>query len=141
MGSVSSANAGVTDVLQMLSNLNSPVLSSPAVTSALEKAPTADIVQLSMAATQLENVDAMFGISNGSSAGTNNTLTSLEALLNGSAGGTANAQLLSAATSNAASADQLAAEQTASQLAETQALLFGTGATGSTSGSLFSLMG
>ena len=105
MGSVSSANAGVTDVLQMLSNLNSPVLSSPAVTSALEKAPTADIVQLSMAATQLENVDAMFGISNSSNASTNSTI------------------------------------QTAMQSAETQALLFGTGETGSTSGSLFNLMG
>jgi hypothetical protein len=141
MGSVSAANPGVTDLLQILSNLNSPVLSSPGVTSALQTAPTADIVQLSMAAMQLEGVDAMFGISNSSSTGANSTLASLEALLNGSAGGTANAQLLSAATSNAASADQLAAEQTASQLAETQALLYGTGTTGGTSGSLFDLMG
>jgi hypothetical protein len=125
MGSVSSANPGVTNLLQILSNLNSPVLSSSAVTSALTKASTADIVQLSMAATQLENVDVMFGISSGT----------------GSAGTTANAQTLSAATSNAASADQLATEQTALQSAETSALLYGTGATGSTSGSLFDLMG
>jgi hypothetical protein len=141
MGSVSAANPGVTDLLQILSNLNSPVLSSPAVTSALEKAPPADIVQLSMAATQLENVDAMFGISNSSNANTNSTFANLENLLTGSTGTSANAQLLSAATSNAASADQLATEQTAMQSAETQALLFGTGETGSTSGSLFNLMG
>ena len=105
MGSVSSANPGLQNLLQTLSNLNSPVLSSPAVTSALQTASPADIVQLSEAATQLEGVDAMFGISNSSNASTNSTL------------------------------------QTAMQSAETQALLFGTGETGSTSGSLFNLMG
>jgi len=141
MGSVSAANTGVTDLLQILSNLNSPVLSSPGVKAALEKAPPADIVQLSMAATQLEGVDAMFGISDGSNANTNTTFANLEKLLTGSAGAAANAQLLSAASSNAASADQLATEQTALQSAETSALLYGTGATGSTSGSLFDLTG
>jgi hypothetical protein len=44
------------------------------VTSALQKAPAADIVQLSVAATQLEGVDAMFGISDGSSTGTSSVL-------------------------------------------------------------------
>src|SRR5271157_3958033 len=112
MGSVSSANPGLQNLLQTLSNLNSPVLSSPVVTSALETAPPADIVQLSMAATQLEGVDAMFGISNGPTANTNSTLANLENLLTGSGGAAANPQLLSAATSNAASADQLATYQT-----------------------------
>lgn len=125
MGSVSSVNAGVADLLKTLSNLDSPVLSSSRVTSALEKAPVADIVQLSMAANQLEGVDAMFGISDGA----------------GSAGATGNAQLLSAANSNASSADQLATEQAALQSAQTQALLYGTGVTSSLSGSLFNLMG
>jgi len=60
MGSVSSANPGLTDLLQTLSGI-SPVLSSPSVTSALEKASPADIVQLSTAATELESVDALFG--------------------------------------------------------------------------------
>ena len=117
MGSVSSVNQGVADLLQTLSSLNLPVLSSPGVTSALEKAPTADIVQLSMAANELENVDAMFGISDGSNA--------------------ADAQLLSAGTSKASSAGQLANDL---QLTEAQGL-FGTGATNSLSGSLFDVMG
>ena len=64
MGSVSSSlNPGVADLLQTLTNVNSPVASSPAVVSALEKAPASDIVQLSAEATQLESVDALFGIS------------------------------------------------------------------------------
>jgi hypothetical protein len=141
MASVSAASPGVTDVLQMLSNLNSPLLSSSSVTSALKKASTSDVVQLSMAATQLEGVDAMFGMSNSSSAGTTSPLASLEDLLSGSGGTSANTQLLSAATANASTADQLATAQTASQLAETQALLFGSGATGSNAGSMFDLMG
>jgi len=62
MASVAAVNPGVGDLLQTLGNLNSPVLSSPSVVNALESAPTADIVQLSLAASQLEGVDAMFGI-------------------------------------------------------------------------------
>jgi hypothetical protein len=77
MSSVSSVNPGVTDLLQTLSSLNLPVLSSAGVTSALENAPTADIVQLSMAATELQNVDAMFGLSDASNSGTNSTLAIL----------------------------------------------------------------
>jgi hypothetical protein len=141
MGSVSAANTGVTDLLQMLSNLNSPVLSSPAVTSALKKASSSDIVQLSMAANQLEGVDEMFGISNSSNASTNTTFANLENLLTGSTGTSSNAQVLSAATSNAATAVELANEQTAALSAQTSALLYGTGITGSASGSLFNLMG
>jgi hypothetical protein len=141
MGSVSSASPGLTDVLQLLSNLNSPVLSSAGVTSALKKASTTDVVQLSMAATQLEGVDAMFGISNSSSAGANTTFANLQNLLSGSGGANANAQVLSAASADAATATQLATEQTALQSAESQYLLYGTGASSSLSGSLFSLMG
>ena len=64
MGSVSSSlNPGVADLLQSLTNVNSPVASSPTLVSALEKAPASDIVQLSAEATQLESVDALFGIS------------------------------------------------------------------------------
>jgi len=79
MGSVSSTNPGLTNLLQTLSNLNSPVLSSPAVTSALKKASPVDIVQLSVAANQLQSVDAMFGLSNGApgSGSSNYSLTSL----------------------------------------------------------------
>jgi hypothetical protein len=141
MGPVSSVSPGVTDLLQTLSSLNlPPVLSSAGVTSALEKAPTADIVQMSMAAMQLENVDAMFGISDSSNAGTNSTLANLGDLLTGSAGAAANSQLPSAATSSASSADQFANYQSALQLSEAQGL-FGTGATGDLSGSLLDLIG
>ena len=86
MGSVSSVNPGVADLLQTLSSLNLPALSSPKVTSALKNAPTADIVQLSMAASELESVDAIFGISGGSNTGTSSALANLDALLGGSAG-------------------------------------------------------
>ena len=86
MGSVSSVNPGVADLLQTLSSLNLPLLSSSAVTSALQKAPTADIVLLSAAANELENVDAIFGISGGSNTGANSSLANLDALLGGSAG-------------------------------------------------------
>ncbi len=61
MGAISSTNPGLTDLLQTLSNVDPTVLSSPAVTSALENASPSDIVQLSDAAVQLQNVEAMFG--------------------------------------------------------------------------------
>jgi hypothetical protein len=120
MGSVSSVNPGVADLLQTLSSLNSPVLSSPAVTSALEKAPATDIVQLSMAATQLANVDAMFGISDGSTSGASSPFANLGDLLGGSSGAEST--------------------QIASQLAVTQGL-FGIGAAGNLSGSLLNAIG
>ena len=57
MGSVSSVNPGVANLLQTLTNLNSPVMSSPAAVAALKKAPAADIVQLSDSAAQLQGVE------------------------------------------------------------------------------------
>jgi len=80
MGSVSSVNPGIADLLQTLTNVNSPVMSSKAAVSALEKAPAADIVQLSAAANQLESVDAMFGISTSPTTDVSSTLTALESL-------------------------------------------------------------
>lgn len=65
MGTVSSANNGLSTLLQTLSNENSPLLStlsSPSVESALEKAPTSDIVQISEQALQLQATDELFGI-------------------------------------------------------------------------------
>lgn len=73
MGSVSSVNPGVSDLLQTLSSLNSPVLSSSTVESALENAPTTDIVQLSIEAAQLQNVDTLFGISAASTTASSTT--------------------------------------------------------------------
>jgi hypothetical protein len=139
MSSVSSTNPGLENLLQMLSQLNSPVLSSPATVSALQKAPTADIVQLSVAATQLQGVDAMFGISDGSTGGTSSILANLENLLT-APGGAASTATAANGQSAASPAEQLANYQTALQAAETQSL-FGTGTTSSFSNSLFDLTG
>jgi hypothetical protein len=68
MGSVSSINPGLQNLLQTLSTLDPTDLSSPSVVAALEKAPASDIVQISAAATQLQTVDALFGVSNSSAA-------------------------------------------------------------------------
>ena len=139
MGSVSSTNPGLQSLLQTLSNLNSPVLSSAATLSALEKAPPADIVQMSAAATQLQGVDEMFGMPDGSNAGPSSILTNLEDLATGSTGAASTATAANG-QSAASSAEQFANYQTALQAEETQAL-FGTGTTGSLSNSLFDLSG
>jgi hypothetical protein len=144
MGSVSTINPGVENLLQTLTNLGSPVVSSPAEVSALEKAPASDIVQLSMEATQLEGVEAMFGMP--SSPVDMNSATNLEELLTGSAGTSttpqteANTLLTSAALTNASPADQLAVNQANLQASEAQGLL-GTGTTDGLTNSLFDVMG
>ena len=128
MGSVSSVNPGVADLLQTLSNVNSPVMSSPTMVSALENAPTADIVQLSSAATQLEGIDAMFGISTSATSNmSGDLLAELEASDTGSATD-------SSVLSTASPADQAANAKAALQSELTQGL-FGT--TNGLTGSLF----
>ena len=116
MGSVPSVNPAVSNLLQNLSSINSSVLSSPSVVSALEKAPPADIVQLSTAATQLQGVDELFGLPDSSN-------TNINSLL---AGVSTPAAATSPGSSTGSLADQLAANQASLQSAETQAL-FGTG--------------
>lgn len=136
MGSVSSVNPGVANLLQTLTNVNSPVLSSPAAVSALENAPAADIVQMSMSATELENVDMLFGISNGSPSSSTANLSSLLANLESSqaAAGTT-------ASSTMSQAQELASYQAAQQAADTQEL-FGTPASSTpVQPSLFDLIG
>jgi len=146
MGSVSSINPGLADLFQTLSNVNSPVLSSPAAVSALEKASPADIAQLSIEASQLEGMDALFGVSASSDPTTSNLLESVDPALTGSS---APASGLSQGVINTPSAllastgstaDQVASYQTSVQAAEAQTLL-GTGPTGSLSDSLFDLIG
>ena len=147
MGSVSSINPGVANLLQTLSNIGSPVLQSPAEVSALEKAPSGDIVQLSMEATELEGVNAMFGIPAGSSMDMNSTVATLGDILSGSMGtgstapSNANIGFLDPSLlSTASPADQLANYQAAFQGAETQGL-FGAGTTSGLTNSLFDVMG
>lgn len=131
MSSVSSVNPGVADLLQTLSSINSPVLSSQPVVSALKSAPTSDIVQMSMEATQLQGIDAMFGIS----ASPNTNMTNLFASLEGASTSPADAT-----ASTSPPAGQLANYQSALQAELTQGL-FGTTGTTSLTGSLFNLTG
>jgi hypothetical protein len=101
MGSVASTNSGLSDLLQTLSNDNSPLLStlsSPTVEAALQNAPASDIAQISDEALQLQVADSIFG---DSSATTSSNSTA----------------------SSSSLTEQLAAYQSNSQIQETQALL------------------
>ncbi len=147
MSSVPSANPGVANLLELLSNSNSAVLTSKKVTTALENAPTSDIVQLSMSAIQAQNVNALFGTGSGTSASTGTSTASLTDLLTGSTGTTANSTdttanslLASAALTNATPADQLAYYQSAAQASQTQGI-FNAESFGSQSGSLVNVVG
>jgi hypothetical protein len=128
MSSASSINPGVENLLQTLSNVNSPVLSSSKVVSALETAPASDIVQLSSAATEMQNMDAIFGISDSSTSSTGSPLSSLENLL------------IQSAASSTSPADQLADYQATLQGVQSQDI-FGTGTANGLSNSLFDLTG
>ena len=137
MGSVSSVNPGVANLLQTLSNDGDTELSSPNVTSALQSAPVSDIVQLSLEATELANVGGLFGLpisppatpsllsclanitANALAAGTtSSTVATSSSLATSSASATA---------ATAASANQSTNEQELRQQEETQGL-FGTAA-------------
>jgi hypothetical protein len=138
MASVSSSlNPGVADLLQTLSNLGSPTLNSSAVKSALEKAPASDIVQLSSEATQLQNVDAMFGIGTTPTSDMSTLLASLEGA---SSEGTSSTTSTANSTANESPAEQAATAQATAQMELTQGL-FGTGTNTSFPGTLFSSFG
>ena len=130
MGSVASANNGLSDLLQTLTNENSPLLStlsSPSIQSALENAPASDIVEISEQAMQLQTADAIFGISNTSTSPTDSLFSALA-----SVGSSA-----TASTTGSPLADQLAAYQGNVQTQEMQTL-FGTApATTAPSSSLY----
>jgi hypothetical protein len=117
MGSVSSPNPVITNLLQTISSAQSPVLSSPSVISSLENAPPADIIQISTAATQLAGIDAEFGItptpSDTEATDLNNVLSAL-------------VPSQTAGSSSSTTAQGLATYQAAVQEADTQAIL-GTG--------------
>jgi len=120
MSSVSSVNPGVADVLQTLSNLGSPLTSSQSVETALENASPADIVQLSNAATQLQNVDTLFGVPAPTSTSSTDMSNLLSSLLNPS--GTATTSTSTPATS-ASTASQLVSSEAALQSSEMDDLL------------------
>jgi hypothetical protein len=125
--STASTNNGLSDLLQTLTNENSPLLatlSSPNVESALEKAPASDIVEISDQALQLQTADAIFGISNTSTSPTDSLFSALASL-----GSTATSSASGSSLDPGSSLDdQLAAYQGNLQTQETQAL-FGTPST------------
>jgi hypothetical protein len=63
--STNNSSTGLADLMQIFSSAATPavssLLSSPTVQSALQKAPVADIVQLSDQAMQLQEVNGLFG--------------------------------------------------------------------------------
>jgi hypothetical protein len=143
MGSVASANTalastknGLSDLLQTLTNENSPLLStlsSPAVQTALENAPASDIVEISDQALQLQDTDALFGISNPSSTPTDSLFS---ALANAGSNATSSASG-SSLEAGSSLADQLAAYQGNMQTQEMQTLFDTTPSTTTTPGSPF----
>jgi hypothetical protein len=148
MGSVSSTNPattgggssnnGLSDLLQTLTNENSPLLStlsSPNIQAALENAPASDIVEISAQAQQLQSVDELFGISNTA----NTTDESLFSAL-ASAGSTSSSASPSALQPGSSLADQLATYQSNMQTQETQTLL-GLTPAGTAPNSLFDVLG
>jgi len=139
MGSVSSSlNPGVANLLQTLSNVNSPVLNSQAAVSALDKAPAADIVQLSEEATQLANVDALFGISSPSSSSVSNVDTLFGIPASPAAGSNTLLQTLENEGATLTPAEQTAQDQAVAQSTLTEGL-FGTGS--NSAGTLFNTIG
>jgi hypothetical protein len=61
VAAVAPTNPGLTNLLQSLTQIGSPLASSPQVLTALQKASPADIAELSAEAIQLQGVDALFG--------------------------------------------------------------------------------
>jgi hypothetical protein len=128
VGTVSSSlNPGVADLLQALSKIGSSTLNSSSVVNALKSAPTSDIVELSSAASQLQNVDTLFGI--GSTPTTDLSTLLAELGVNSST-----------SSSDATPAEQAANAQATAQMELTQGL-FGIGANTSLPGALFNTFG
>jgi hypothetical protein len=83
VASAASSNPGLTNLLQSLTQIGSPLASSPQVVAALQKSSPADIAQLSEEAIQLQGVDALFGSidsnsTNSSSANPNSLFATLD---------------------------------------------------------------
>ena len=134
MGSVSSTNPGLANLLQTLSSVDSPLLSSQTALTAIENSSPADIVKLSTAATQLQEVSAIFG----------DASTTTDSLTNGSSTSSALEDALTSPTSSstpstAITTDQLAKQPGLLRSAQAEALLT-TGSTTSSTDSLVNLL-
>lgn len=154
MSSVAStSNPGMTYLTQLLSGSSSPLLSggmsSSQVQSVLQNSSTADLVQLSDQALQLQNLSALFGTGDTSQTETSSSeildnilATMSSASSTASASTTADASGTSAETATDSStsslASQIASYQGQLQEETTQALL-GTNSTEGTSGGTLSV--
>jgi len=143
MGSVSSTNAGVANLLQMLQDGGSSVLTSSRVTDALQNASASDVVQLSVDAIKSQNMDALFGVTSSS----NTNASSLESMLTGKTATTGTTQntldtgiLSSEQLAQATPADQASYYQSAAQALQTQAMVTN-GIFSNKSGSLINVVG
>jgi hypothetical protein len=121
MGTVATTptNTGLSDLLQTLTNENSPLLatiSSPKIEAALQNAPAEDIAKISDEAVQLQDANALFAQADPSNSSTDSLFSELASLSNGTAAP-------SASTSPTSLANQLAAYQQSSQTQATQTLL------------------
>ncbi len=148
MGTVAPVNPGVADLLQILSNAGSPslssALSSSPVQAALQSASPADIVQLSIQATQLQVANDLFATADptqtdglfsalspsNSDADLNNLLTDLYSPPSAA----------SPASPAPTVADQIASYQSQLQTEQLRTL-FGVDTTAGTSGSLLNIVG
>jgi hypothetical protein len=128
-GGTSTANPGLADALQLITNSASPALSSlissPNVQAALQNASPSDLVELSDQALQTQVVDGLFGNADGSATQTDpsSTLSGILAELNPPA-----ASSSTSSTPSPSLASQLAIYQDQQQGQDTQALL-GSGST------------
>jgi hypothetical protein len=73
MSSVAAINPVLANLLQNLSQIGSPLASSPQLVAALQKASPGDIAQLSDAAIQLQAVNGLFGTPDSSGADSNSS--------------------------------------------------------------------
>jgi hypothetical protein len=102
MGSVSTINPALANLLQTLSGIDPQALSNPSVKTALQNASPTDIVELSAAAQQLQSVDSLFGIPDAAGTSTSGLgdISSLASLTSGDASSSSSGSALLDAFSN-----------------------------------------
>jgi hypothetical protein len=107
MGSVSSTNSGLSNLLQTLSTESpelSSILSTPSVQSALENASPGDLVELSDQALRLQQVGLLFGGSDGTqSTGLTSASDSLFSVLSSGGSDTESSPIVQALENSTAS--------------------------------------
>jgi hypothetical protein len=115
MSAVPSVNSGVADLTQWLSSTGttsaSSALSSKAVQSALQSASSADLVQLSQQALDLQEASGLFGNAGSSSTAANPETLLLQALNSAITGSTTSGSPAQASAAAATATDTSALQQ------------------------------